>query len=66
VHDHGGWTGGEFTLGGQVVSNTNGMSVNAGGLSRREVLAKAAEERMKRTRKATEEEEQAGEKGDAS
>ncbi|KAK2764301.1 hypothetical protein FQN54_008993 [Arachnomyces sp. PD_36] len=39
VDDHGGWTGGEFVLGG-------GQGV--GGLSRREILAKAAEERMKR------------------
>lgn len=60
VHDHGGWTGGEFTLGsaaagGEVVSSASGGSVSAGGLSRREVLAKAAEERMKRTKKAEEE-----------
>jgi hypothetical protein len=40
--DHGGWTGGEFILGG---GGTGGER----GLSRREILAKAAEERMKRT-----------------
>ncbi|KAE8834704.1 hypothetical protein P3342_009675 [Pyrenophora teres f. teres] len=60
VCDHGGWTGGEFTLGGAAVgggngvSSTSGASVGDGGLSRREVLAKAAEERMKRTKKAEE------------
>ena len=60
VHDHGGWTGGEFTLGGggsgeTVVSSVSGASVSAGGLSRREVLARAAEERMKRTKQAEDE-----------
>jgi hypothetical protein len=61
VHDHGGWTGGEFTLGSggkgmdTVVNSTTGGSVGAGGLSRREVLARAAEERAKRTKKAEEE-----------
>jgi len=65
VHDHGGWTGGEFTLGGQAVSSASGVSMSAGGLSRREVLARAAEERMKRTRKTMEEEGE-GERGDAS
>jgi hypothetical protein len=60
VHDHGGWTGGEFTLGsaggdGKVVSSASGGSVSAGGLSRREVLARAAEERAKRSKKAEEE-----------
>jgi hypothetical protein len=61
VHDHGGWTGGEFTLGSggkgteTVVSSATGGSVGAGGLSRREVLARAAEERAKRTKKAEEE-----------
>ncbi|EHK99109.1 putative Ubiquitin and WLM domain-containing protein [Glarea lozoyensis 74030] len=43
VDDHGGWTGGEFVVGGSVAGG-------GGGLSRREVLAKAAEERMKRLR----------------
>ncbi|RMZ67178.1 zinc metallo ase [Pyrenophora seminiperda CCB06] len=68
VHDHGGWTGGEFTLGGaavggEVVSSVSEASVSAGGLSRREVLARAAEERMKSTKKA---EEEMGGKGSAS
>ncbi|KAF1364044.1 zinc metallo protein-like proteinase [Lizonia empirigonia] len=57
--DHGGWTGGEFVLGGaadgaSLVSSAGG-SVAAGSLSRREVLAKAAEERAKRTKQADEE-----------
>jgi len=39
-HDHGGWTGGEFVLGG--VSGENS------GLSRREVVARAAEARMRK------------------
>lgn len=53
VHDHGAWTGGEFVLGaspaGGAVS-TGQSSSSAAGMSRREVLAKAAEERMKRMR----------------
>jgi hypothetical protein len=65
VHDHGGWTGGEFTLGSggggeTVVSSATGAGVSAGDMSRREVLARAAEERMKRTKKAEEETEGAG------
>ena len=40
--DGGGWEGGEFVLGGSVGGSSGG------GLSRREVLAKAAEERVKR------------------
>jgi hypothetical protein len=42
--DHGGWTGGEFVLGG---GNGQGS-----GLSRREIAAKAAEERMRKAREA--------------
>ncbi|KAL1988899.1 hypothetical protein VTN96DRAFT_6888 [Rasamsonia emersonii] len=49
--DHGGWTGGEFVLGSSS-SATTGNSAAAGaeasGLSRRELLARAAEERIKR------------------
>jgi hypothetical protein len=57
VYDHGGWTGGEFVLGGggdgheTVVGNATG-SIDAGNLSRREILARAAEERMKRAKQA--------------
>ncbi|KAM0279570.1 hypothetical protein ACHAQH_004525 [Verticillium albo-atrum] len=40
VDDHGGWQGGEFVVG--------GGSTPSQGLSRREILAKAAEERLKR------------------
>ncbi|KAI9815672.1 MAG: hypothetical protein M1827_002068 [Pycnora praestabilis] len=51
--DHGGWTGGEFVLGGSgsepAVSNAGGV-VGAGSLSRREILARAAEERMRKQR----------------
>ncbi|KAK7185468.1 hypothetical protein DPSP01_001917 [Paraphaeosphaeria sporulosa] len=61
VYDHGGWTGGEFVLGGsagggggETVVNSAGGTVQAGNLSRREILAKAAEERMKRARQAEE------------
>ncbi|KAH7112184.1 zinc metallo protein-like proteinase [Dendryphion nanum] len=57
VYDHGGWTGGEFVLGGgnieTVVSNAGG-SVSVGSLSRRDILARAAEERMKKTRQVDE------------
>jgi hypothetical protein len=44
--DHGGWTGGEFVLG----SSSSLSSPNQGGsaLSRREILARAAEDRAKR------------------
>ncbi|CRG89727.1 hypothetical protein PISL3812_06766 [Talaromyces islandicus] len=45
--DHGGWTGGEFVLGGTATSSP---SPDQGGLalSRREILARAAEDRVKR------------------
>jgi hypothetical protein len=52
VHDHGGWEGGEYVLGGGsggAASSSGGGSQTAG-LSRREILAKAAEERIKRLR----------------
>ncbi|KIV99021.1 uncharacterized protein PV09_09248 [Verruconis gallopava] len=42
--DEGGWTGGEFVLGGQ------GAGSPAEGLSRREILAKAAEERARKAK----------------
>ncbi|KAF1917958.1 WLM domain-containing protein [Ampelomyces quisqualis] len=63
VHDHGGWTGGDFVLGGSssesVVGNASGK-VPAGSLSRREIIARAAEERMKKTKRAEEETEGSG------
>ncbi|KAM0330594.1 hypothetical protein ACHAQA_003543 [Verticillium albo-atrum] len=43
VDDHGGWQGGEFVLGGGSASGQG----QGQGLSRREILAKAAEERAK-------------------
>lgn len=58
VHDHGGWTGGDFVLGGAAKETAVGSAsgeVEAGNLSRREIIAKAAEERMKRTKRAQEE-----------
>ena len=45
--DGGGWTGGEYVLGGGSGSGSSGV-----GMSRREAMAKAAEERMKRQREA--------------
>lgn len=54
VMDHGGWTGGEYTLGGRGETKARGEGVadsGAGGLvSRRDVLARAAEERMRKSR----------------
>lgn len=41
--DHGGWTGGDFVLGG---------STSGAGLSRREILARAAESRMRKEKEA--------------
>lgn len=48
VDDHGGWTGGEFVLG--VGRTENAVQGSSAGMSRREILAKAAEERIKRLR----------------
>lgn len=50
VADHGGWTGGEFTLG-SGSSGATSAGTNAG-LSRREILAKAAEERARKARES--------------
>lgn len=60
VCDHGGWTGGEFVLGGKGEGTATqvgavGGSVVTGAMDRREVLAKAAEERARKTRVAEEE-----------
>ncbi|KAH7073682.1 WLM domain-containing protein [Paraphoma chrysanthemicola] len=57
VHDHGGWTGGDFVLGGasETVVSSAGGAVPVGNLSRREIIARAAEERMKRTKRAEDE-----------
>jgi hypothetical protein len=56
--DECGWTGGEFVLGASPAGGAQSTgTVDSGstqGMSRREVLAKAAEERMKRTSGASE------------
>lgn len=49
--DHGGWTGGEYVLGGAGGRDGGGQAGQAaggGGLSRREIMARAAEDRLKR------------------
>jgi hypothetical protein len=46
--DHGGWTGGEFVLGGLGVEGGGGDTGADGTLSRREILARAAERRLGR------------------
>ena len=46
VHDHGGWEGGEYVLGAAADS----VAGQVQGMSRREILARAAEERIKRLR----------------
>jgi hypothetical protein len=45
VHDHGGWEGGEYVLGA-----ADGGAAQAQGVSRREILARAAEERIRKLR----------------
>lgn len=50
VADHGGWTGGEFVLGASTTSRNDNTST----MTRREIMAKAAEERMKRDRQQQE------------
>jgi len=51
VDDHGGWSGGEFVLGASSGGETGAVgSIQSQGMSRREILAKVAEERMKRQR----------------
>ena len=45
--DGGGWSGGEFVLGGGG-KNGSGGADGRGGMNRRELMAKAAEERIKR------------------
>jgi hypothetical protein len=47
AYDHGGWTGGEFVLGGGGSSSMSADAVASTTLSRREIIAKAAEERIK-------------------
>ncbi|CAI6333720.1 unnamed protein product [Periconia digitata] len=63
VYDHGGWTGGEFVLGssGDTVVSSAGGTIHAGNLSRRDVLARAAEERAKKAKQARNEDSNGGE-----
>lgn len=50
VPDHGGWTGGTYVLGGSAAgAGGDGAGVGAQALSRRDAMAKAAEERLKKT-----------------
>jgi len=51
VDDHGGWSGGEFVLGASSAGGAESVGQGSSqGMSRREILAKAAEERIKRLR----------------
>lgn len=50
--DGGGWTGGEFVLGGSIERSGSGVGVPAQGLNRRDAMAKAAEDRIKKQRDA--------------
>lgn len=50
VHDHGGWTGGEFVLGVSSAGGAESTGQVPSQMSRREILAKAAEERLKSAR----------------
>ena len=53
--DGGGWIGGEYVLGGSTAAAAVAETGSAGiqGLSRREAMAKAAEERMRKQREAS-------------
>ncbi|KAI1210684.1 WLM-domain-containing protein [Annulohypoxylon truncatum] len=57
AYDHGGWTGGEFVLGSGNGGGRGGAApiADQSALSRREAMAKAAEERIKKQRQADEE-----------
>jgi len=53
AHDHGGWTGGEYVLGkGDGHSSTPVAGDDGRATSRREILARAAEERTKKAKEA--------------
>jgi len=60
VDDHGGWTGGEFVLGASSAGEAESVGQGSQGMSRREILAKAAEERMKKLREQSGQSENAG------
>jgi hypothetical protein len=56
VDDHGGWIGGEFVLGASSSGGAESTgNADTGGMNRREILARAAEERMKRLREQQQE-----------
>ncbi|KAK3671656.1 hypothetical protein LTR78_008389 [Recurvomyces mirabilis] len=63
AHDHGRWTGGEYVLGGGGGGGGGGVAAGSGGelLSRRDIIAKAAEERARRQHEAKEAERKAKE-----
>ncbi|KAI3317481.1 WLM-domain-containing protein [Xylariaceae sp. AK1471] len=52
AYDHGGWTGGEFVLGGGGSSSMSTDAAAGTTLSRREIIAKATEERIKKQKQA--------------
>ncbi|KAL8827561.1 MAG: hypothetical protein Q9191_003112 [Dirinaria sp. TL-2023a] len=50
--DGGGWTGGQFVLGGTGGGAINSQGIPVGGVGRREAIAKAAEDRIKKQQEA--------------
>lgn len=61
VDDHGGWTGGEFVLGAGSAGGAESVGQGSSqGMSRREILAKAAEERIRKMREQGGQRENAG------
>jgi hypothetical protein len=67
VDDHGGWTGGEFVLGASSAGGAESVGQESSqGMSRREILAKAAEERIERIRRLREQNEQSENAGSGS
>ncbi|KAI6088939.1 WLM-domain-containing protein [Hypoxylon rubiginosum] len=57
AYDHGGWTGGEFVLGGGNAQAAGGATASSNALSRREIIARATEERIKKQKQAESSEE---------
>ncbi|KAI2473467.1 WLM-domain-containing protein [Annulohypoxylon bovei var. microspora] len=60
AYDHGGWTGGEFVLGSGSGSGRGTSIADQGTSSRRDAMAKAAEERMKKQKQKQSDEEANG------
>ncbi|KAI5928146.1 ubiquitin/metalloprotease fusion protein [Camillea tinctor] len=52
AYDHGGWVGGEYVLGGGAAAVSSSAASADSALSRREAMAKAAEERLRKQRQA--------------